>query len=157
MKLILFLLASLLIIIPTTSAQIAEKTGLKQNFIIETGGYEFPVNVVSNFNIEDIEFSSEEKRLTFFINNALENNLSEILIPINLINGNFTFYLNDQEIFPIVKQSEEISFITIEFEGIGKHRLDIIGTTYLPEFSKFAPLILSVSLIGIIFLKKLKK
>ena len=156
LKLILFLFSTLLITIPSSSAQIAENIGLKQHFIVETGGYEFPVGIVSNFNVVNIEFSSEEKKLTFFIDNALENNISEILIPINLINGNFTFYLNDKEIFPTVKQNEEISFITIEFQGIGKHRLDIIGTTYLPEFSEFVPLILTLSLLGAIFVKKVK-
>ena len=157
MKSFFLILILLFIIIPTAYAQIAEKTGLKQNFVIETGGYEFPVDIVSNFNVQEIEFSSDEKRLTLLINNALENNLSEILIPMNLINGNFTFFLNDQEIFPIVKQSAEISFITIEFQGVGNHRLDIIGTTYLPEFSKLTPLILSISLLGIIFVLKSKK
>lgn len=153
----IFLLFLLFLIIPNASAQISDRTGLKQNFVIETGGYEFPVDVVSNFNIEKIDFSSDDKRLTFFINNALENNISEILIPINLINGNFTFILDDQEIFPIVKQNEEISFITLEFQGTGKHKLDVIGTTYLPEFSQVASLILSLSLLGIIFILKIKK
>jgi hypothetical protein len=137
--------------------QISDKTGLKQNFIIETGGYEFPVDVTSSFNVERIEFSSEEKRITFHINNALEQNLAEIQIPKNLTNGNFTFFLDEQEIFPKVQTNKKISFITVEFEGTGIHKLDIIGTTYLPEFSGIAPLILSVLLIPIIFVRKIKK
>jgi hypothetical protein len=59
--------------------------------------------------------------------------------------------LNDQEIFPIVKTSEKISFITVEFEGSGTNKLDIIGTTYLPESSKITPLVLFASLVVIIF------
>lgn len=157
MKLLFFLIVILFLVIPTVSSQVSDRTGLKQNFVIETGGYDFPVDLISNFNVEDIEFSSEDKRLTFYINSVLENNLAEIQIPINLINGNFTFILNDQEIIPIVRQNQKISFITLEFFGDGKHKLDIIGTTYLPEFSEIAHLILAIPLIAIIISLKIKK
>ena len=53
--------------------------------------------------------------------------------------------------------NEKISFITLEFAGNGKHKLDIIGTTYLPEFENLAVMILTISLIGIIFALKTKK
>jgi len=149
-------LVLLLVIIPPAFGQISERTGLKQDFTIETGGYDFPVEITSNFNVEDIEFSSDDKRLTLFINSGIENNLAEIQIPINLINGNFTFILNDQEIFPNVRTNEKISFITFEFEGTGKHKLDIIGTTYLPEFSEIASLILFVSIFVLIIPRKIK-
>ena len=157
MKLIFFLIVFLFLIIPAVSAQFSDRTGLKQNFVIETGGYDFPVDMISNFNVEDLEFSSDDKRLTFYINSGVENNLAEIQIPINLINGNFTFILNDQEIFPIVRHNEKISFITLEFQGDGKHKLDIIGTTYLSEFSNTAYLILAIPLLAIIFSLKIKK
>lgn len=157
MKLIFFLIVFLIIVIPAAFAQVSDRTGLKQNFVIETGGYDFPVEIISNFNVEDFEFSSEDKRLTFYINSGLENNLAEIQIPINLINGNFTFILNDQEIIPKVSQNKKISFITLEFHGDGKHKLDIIGTTYLPEFSEAAHLILAIPLLVIIFSSKIKK
>jgi len=50
------------------------------------------------------------------------------------------------------------SFITFEFEGKGDHKLEIIGTTYLPEFAEVAPIVLATSLIGIIvILKRFKK
>ena len=149
-------LVLILVIAPPAFGQISDRTGLKQDFTIETGGYDFTVEITSNFNVEDIEFSSDDKRLTLFINSGIENNLAEIQIPINLINGNFTFILNDQEIFPIVKMNEKISFITLEFEGTGANKLDIIGTTYLPEFSEIASLILFVSLFVLIFARKIK-
>ena len=157
MKSIFFLIVLLLVSIPAASSQISDRTGFKENFIIETGGYDFTIDLISNFNVEDIEFSSEDKQLTFYINSGLENNLAEIQIPINLINGNFTFILNDQEIFPTVKKNERISFITLEFQGNGKHKLDIIGTTYLPEFSEITPMILALSLFTLIFTLKIKK
>jgi len=149
-------LVLLLVIVPPAFGQISDRTGLKQDFTIETGGYDFTVEITSSFNVEDIEFSSDDKRLTLFINSGIENNLAEIQIPINLINGNFTFILNDQEIFPIVKINEKISFITLEFKGTGANKLDIIGTTYLPEFSEVASLVLFASLFVLIFAQKIK-
>lgn len=143
-------LLSILFIVPAYGL---DNPGLKQSFTIETGGYEFEVVSTSNFEITDHEFDKDEKRLTFFINSGIENNLSEVVIPTNLINGNFTFYLNEEEIFPNVKTSEKISFITLEFPGVGIHKLDIIGTTYLPEFSEIAMLVLATSMFGLIFLK----
>lgn len=157
MKSIFFLVVLFLLSSPLAFGQISDKTGLKQNFIIQTGGYDFPVDVTSSFNVDRLDFSSDEKRLTFHINNALEQNLAEIQIPKNLTNGNFTFFLDDQEIFPQVRKNEKISFIAVEFEGKGIHKLDVIGTTYLPEFSNIVPLILSVLLIPIIFVRKIKK
>ena len=128
-----------------------------QRLSIETDGYDFEVKTVSSFDITDYEFNSDEKRLTMFISSTVQNNLVEIQIPKNLISGNFTFYLNDEQIEADVKGNERISFIMLEFPGDGFHKLDIIGTTYLPEFSTIASLILATSLIGILFLKKINK
>ena len=141
----------LLVVIPSAFGQISDRTGLKQDFTIETGGYTFRIDVTSNFNVEDVKFSSDDKRLTFYINSGLENNLAEIQIPKNLTTGDLTFMLNDQEIFPNVKTSEKISFITLEFEGSGKNKLDIIGATNLPEYSQIDPLVLYASIVVIIF------
>lgn len=141
---------------PLSFGQEFDTPGLQQVITIDTDGYSFEVETVSNFALTDFEFNKEAKKLTIFLDSSVQNNLSEIQIPINLINGNFTFFLNDQEIFPKVQQNEQISFITFEFEGDGKHKLEIIGTTYLPEFSSVAPFVLATSLIGIVFLKRIK-
>lgn len=137
--------------------QFFDTPGLVNRLQVETGGYIFEVITVSSFDIPDYQFSSEEKRLSLIISTSVSNNLAEIQIPKNLINGNFTFYLNGQEISADVKTNEKISFITIEFPGKGLHTLDIIGTTYLPEFSEIAQLVFATSLIGIVFLKKFGK
>jgi len=104
-----------MIVILPVSAQYFDTPGLRQEFFVETGGYEFLVETTSNYNIEEVELSVEEKKLTFYIKSGLQNNLGEMTIPVNLINGNFTFFLNDQEFFPVVIYGEEISFITVEF------------------------------------------
>lgn len=153
----LLIILLILPLFPIAFAQLGDKTGLVQRLAIETGGYNFEVETVSSFDITDYEFNSDEKRLTIFISSTIQNNLAEIQIPKNLINGNFTFYLNDEQIEAAVKGNEQISFITLEFPGDGLHKLDIIGTTYLPEFSTIASLVLATSLFGILFLKKVNK
>lgn len=158
MKPLLFaiIFISLLFVQPTFG-QFFDTPGLVNRIPIETGGYIFEVHTVSNFDIPDYQFNSDEKRLSFIISSSVSDNLAEIQIPKNLINGNFTFFLNDQEVSADVKTNEKISLITIEFPGKGLHKLDIIGTTYLPEFSEIAPLVLATSLIGIVFLNKFRK
>ena len=61
----------------------------------------------------------------------MENNLGEVILPQNLLGGNLTFYLNDQEYAPQVRTNEKISFVTLNFTGSGDNTLDIVGTEYL--------------------------
>ena len=46
---------------------------------------------------------------------------------------------------------------TTEFEGSGSHKLDVIGTTFLPEFEGITLLILGSSLFGILLVGRLRK
>ena len=142
--------------LPTAFGAISEKTGLKKDFTIQTSGYDFEVETVSNFNIQDVQFSRDDKKLTFNINSELESNFSEIQIPINLINGNLTVFLNGHEIFPQIRKNDKISLIVLEFEGNGTNTLEIIGTTYLPEFSSVALIVMGVAFATIGFSRKFK-
>ena len=110
---------------------LSDATGLVNRLDVQTGGYSFEVESVSNFDIPNFEFDEDEKKLTLYIKSGLENNLGELLIPRNLLGGNFTFYLNAQEYFPQIKTNDKISFITLNFTGSGDNILDIFGTTYL--------------------------
>ena len=130
---ILFLLSLVLLFIisPVYGQLLSDATGLISRLDIQTGGYTFEIETVSNFNIHDYDFDKDENRLSLFINSGLENNLGEILIPQTFLGGNFTFYLNDQQYFPKINSNEKISFITLNFTGSGENKLEIIGTTYL--------------------------
>jgi hypothetical protein len=98
---------------------------------VETDGQTFEVEVVSNFEISDFEFDVDEKRLTLHVVSGLKNNLGEVQIPRELLGGNLTFNLNDQQFFPKIKSNEKISFVTLNFTGTGDGTIDIIGSTYL--------------------------
>ena len=140
MKIIfLFSIVLLFVITPAYGGLLSDATGLVNRLDIQTGGHSFEVETVSNFAISDFEFNKDEKKLTLFINSGIKNNLSEIIIPQNLLGGNLTFYLNDQEYFPEVNSNERISFVVLNFTGTGDNELEIIGTTYLSGLTEIYP------------------
>ena len=145
------------IFLPPAFGQISEKTGLKKDFTIETSSLSFDVETVANFDIKDVQFSKDGKKLTFSINSELENNFAEIQIPLNLINGNLTVFSNGEEIFPQIRKNDKISFIVLEFEGNGTNTLEIVGTTYLPEFSSIALLVMGAAFTTIMLPRKFRK
>ena len=66
---------------------------------IQTSGYDFEVVLTANFDLVDFSFDKNSKQLILYLDSGLENNLGELVIPSTLLNGDFTFYLNDQEFF----------------------------------------------------------
>ena len=118
---------------PVYGQILSDATGLVNRFDVQSGGYTYEVEIVSNFDVTDFNFDENEEKLTLHIASGLENNLGEMIIPQDLLGGNFTFYLNDQEIFPMTKSNEKISFVTLTFTGIGNHTLDIFEINDLPE------------------------
>ena len=128
MKLFLFIPLLLFLIVTPAFGQLSDSTGLIKRLDVEADGLTFEIETVSNFDVQEHEFDRDEKRLTIFINSGLENNLGEIIIPQMLLSGNFTFYLNDMEFNPKIKSNDKISFITLNFTGIGNHKIDIIAT-----------------------------
>ena len=135
MKFLLLVPLLLLLIVNPAFGLISEDgTGLIKRFDVNVDGHIFEVVTTSNYDIEEHEFNKDEKRLTFFINSSLENNLGEIVLPNELLGDNLTFYVNDVKSIQNVKSSEKISFITLNFTGIGNNKIDIIGTEIAETF-----------------------
>ena len=128
MKISLFISILLVLIITPAFGALSDATGLVNRLDVEAGGYTLEVKVVSNFEVTDHEFDKDEKRLTIFIDSGLENNLGEIIIPKLLLDGNFTFYLNDMPLNQKIKSNDLISFITLNFTGTGNNKIDIFAT-----------------------------
>ncbi len=128
MKIFLFIPILLVLIITPAFGALSDATGLVNRLDVEAGGYTLEVKVVSNFEVTDHEFDRDEKRLTIFIDSGLENNLGEVIIPKLLLDGNFTFYLNDVPYNQKIKSNDKISFITLNFTGIGNNKIDIFAT-----------------------------
>jgi hypothetical protein len=126
----------LLLIVNPAFALISEDgTGLIKRLNVNVDGNIFEVFTTSNYDIEKHDFDEDEKRLTFFVNSSLENNLGEILLPNELLGDNLIFYVNDVKSIQNVKSSEKTSFITLNFIGSGNNKIDIIGVQEIPEES----------------------
>jgi len=139
-SLIIFSIVLLFVITPAYGQLLSDATGLINRINIQTSGHDFEVVLTSNFDLVDYSFDKNSKQLTLYLDSGLENNLGELVIPSTLVNGDLTFYLNEQEFFPKVQSSEKIHFITIEFSGIGSHVLSISGIEYLIGLDEIIPL-----------------
>ncbi len=118
---------------------LSDATGLINRIDIQTSGHDFEVVLTANFDLVDYRFDKNSKQLTLYLDSGLENNLGELVIPSTLLNGDFTFYLNEQEFFPKIQSSERIHFITLEFTGSGSNVLSISGTEYLIGLDEITP------------------
>ena len=131
MKSLIILSVILIFVINPVSGQLSDATGLINRIDIQTSGHDFEVTLTANFDLVDYGFDKNSKQLILYLDSGLENNLGEIVIPSTLLNGDFTFFLNDQEFFPKIQSSERVHFITLEFTGIGSNVISITGSEYL--------------------------
>ena len=141
MKSILLLTIVLFFVISPAYAQLSlsDATGLIDRFDVQTSGHVFEIKLVSNFDLNDYSFEKDQKQLILYFESGLENNLAEIILPKNLLSGDFTFYLNDQEFFPKIQSNEKIHFITLNFTGSGTNLVTISGTEYLIGLTEIIP------------------
>ena len=141
MKPILIILVVLFFVITPAYGQfLSDATGLVNRLDVQTSGYDFEVVLTSNFDLVDYGFDKNSKQLTLYLDSGLENNLGELVIPSTLLNGDLTFYLNEQEFFPKIQSSERVHFITMEFSGSGSNVISISGTEYLVGMDEITPL-----------------
>ena len=133
---ILFSIVLLFVITPAYGQLLSDATGLINRLDIQTSGHNFEVILTANFDLIDYSFDKNSKQLTMYLDSGLENNLGEIVIPSALLNGDLTFYLNDEEFFPKIQSSEKVHFITLKFSGSGSNVLSISGTEYLVDLDE---------------------
>ena len=131
MKSLIILSIVLIFTITPVYGQLSDATGLINRIDIQTSGHDFEVVLTANFNLVDYQFDKNSKQIILYLDSGLENNLGELVIPSSLLNGEFTFFLNDQEFFPKIQSSDRVHFITLEFTGSGSNILSISGTEYL--------------------------
>jgi len=141
LKSILVLSIVLFFVVAPAFAQmpLSDATGFINRLNVETSGHVFEIKLVSNFDLTDYTFEKDNQQLILYVESGLENNLGEIMIPTNLLNGNFMFILNDQEFFPKIQSNEKIHFITMNFTGSGSNVISITGSEYLIGLSEITP------------------
>ncbi len=140
MKSLIILSVILISIITPVYGQLSDATGLINRIDIQTSGHDFEVVLTANFDLVDYGFDKNNKQLILYLDSGLENNLGEIVIPSKLLNGDFTFFVNDQEFFPKIQSSERVHFITLEFAGTGSNVISITGSEYLVGLDEIVPI-----------------
>jgi hypothetical protein len=130
-SIILILVVLFFVITPASGQLLSDATGFINRLDVQTSGHIFELKLTSNFDLTDYSFDKDQKQIFLYFDSELENNLGEIIIPQNLLSGNFTFYLNDQEFFPKIQSNEKIHFITLNFTGSGSNVIAISGSEYL--------------------------
>ncbi len=134
-KKLLILLVIISITIPFADAiPLSDKTGLKFTFPVKTDGHSFIVEATGNLDITNLDFNKEKKSITIFVISSLENNSLEVSFPNDLIGGDYAIVLDNVEFIPKLQEGTHVTFVTMNFEGIGKHKIEIFGTTYLDTF-----------------------
>ena len=103
--------------------------GFVNKYRISTDEHNFEIKFTANFTVLSHMFSAHDKTLQFNVDAIHEKeNVAEILIPRDLLDGEFIVLLNDKEIFVQVTKTERSSVIGMEFDGKGEYTLDIIAT-----------------------------
>jgi len=104
----------------------------------------FNVEIITDSEIKDFNFNQLEKSLSFQVND--ENKLVTITMSEELLGGPYVTLLNDQKIHYTKFGAEEKNILlSVKPETTGK--ITIIGTTVIPEFSMFIPLIMGFLII----------
>ena len=129
LKLVLFFLFILLITtnLDAFGADASPRdVGFVNKYIMNTDEYSFEIVFTANFLISSHTFDPSANTLQFDIETGLDQeNIGEIIIPRGLIDGEFTILLDGKEILANVNKSPTASIISIEFDGKGKHTLEI--------------------------------
>ena len=126
MKIIFILLFGFLISTPIAfGAPIADKTGLKFSFPVNSANDYFVIEGTANFDVKQLDFNDNSNEMTLKIQSSIEENLMEIVIPTSLIGDNPSVTVDQVEIFPRMHSGIDTTFITLEFIGIGEHHIVI--------------------------------
>ena len=135
MKLILFFISVLLI---TTNLSVfgdeqsTRDVGFVNKYMISTDGQDFKITFGANFRIISHTFSASDRMIQFDIQTGLEEgNIGEVIIPRELLDGEFTVLLDNEKISHKLSNTTKTSVISFMFDGKGKYTLDIIATNYL--------------------------
>ena len=114
---------------------------------------EFVVEIITNSKIEKFNFNQAEKSISFDVKD--KNKFVTINISEELIGGPYVTLLNDEKIYHTKFISAENNILlNMKPETTGE--ITIIGTTVIPEFSMFIPLIMGFLIILTVpFMKKI--
>jgi len=104
----------------------------------------FNVEIITDSKIDRFNFDQESKSISFQVNE--KNKFVTISIEEELLGGPYVILLNDEKI-KYSKYSIKENHISLSMKPESPGEITIIGTTVIPEFSMFLPLIMGFLII----------
>mgnify|MGYP001025002063 CR=1 FL=1 len=99
----------------------------------------FDVEIISNSKINNFNFEQESKSIHFEINE--KNKFVTITMSEELLGGPYVILLEDEKI-KYAKSFPDENHVSLTMKPESTGQITIIGTTVIPEFSMFIPLIM---------------
>ena len=104
----------------------------------------FDVEIITDSEIQSFNFNQPEKSLSFQVND--ENKFVTITMSEELLGGPYVILLDDEQI-KYTKFVQDGGMISLNLKPETTGQVTIIGTTVIPEFSMFIPLIMGFMII----------
>lgn len=113
----------------------------------------FNVEIITESQIDEFNFDQIAKSISFKVNE--KNKFVTVNMEHKLLGGPYVVLLNDEKIqYSKYSNNENSTSLTIKPDSLGQ--ITIIGTTVIPEFSMFLPLIMGFLIILTVpFMKKI--
>ena len=112
----------------------------------------FDVEIIADSKIENFNFDQTSKSISFEVNE--ENKFVTIIMSEELLGGPYVILLDTEKIQ--YTKSEIDGYVTLSMKPESTGEITIIGTTVIPEFSMFIPLIMGFLIILTVpFVKKI--
>jgi len=105
---------------------------------------EFDVEIITDSEIKDFNFNQPEKSLSFQVND--KNKFVTITMSEELLGGPYVTLLDDEKI-KHTKFVRDGNIVSLNLKPEATGQVTIIGTTVIPEFSMFIPLIMGFLII----------
>ena len=106
--------------------------------------HKFNVEIITNSKIDKFNFDQELKSISFQVNE--KNKFVTINMSEELLGGPYIILLNDEQI-TYSKYSSKENHMSLSMKPESSGEITIIGTTVIPEFSMFLPLIMGFLII----------
>ena len=104
----------------------------------------FNVEIITDSKIDEFNFDQESKSISFQVNE--KNKFVTINMEEKLLGGPYVILLDDEKI-EFSQYSIKENYISLAMKPESSGEITIIGTTVIPEFSMFIPLIMGFMII----------
>jgi len=132
-----------------------------KDYVVFAERENFTISVDAGYSIpKDLIFDKENKKITIDIDTSDSLKQVSILVPHELLNGKYTVFENgvEQNLVDYGRYSEINGYSEFRPWIDSDHtRVEIVGTTVIPEFQSVAVIVLIASILPIILISKLKK